>query len=123
MRRIGRELCALRNGPSVVVTLPPLGTVPTTRSTSRPERHFADSFITFRLALARPLVHWLPRCPLCHQGLPGFRLVLDTFQWRSLMARRARVVSPPRLPGSAPRLDQPDQGANHALEQSAELRC
>jgi hypothetical protein len=45
----------------------PEGRVPTIRSASRPERHFADSFITFRLALARALVRCLPRCPLCHE--------------------------------------------------------
>jgi hypothetical protein len=40
------------------------------RSRSRPERHFADSFATIRLAIARVLVRWLPRCPLCHQPMP-----------------------------------------------------
>ena len=37
------------------------------RSRSRPERHFADSFITARLAIALFLARWLPRCPFCHQ--------------------------------------------------------
>ena len=46
----------------------PEGRIRTTRSASRPERHFADSFITFRLAIARALVAWLPRCPLCHRA-------------------------------------------------------
>jgi len=32
-----------------------------------PERHFRDSFITVRLAVARVLATWLPRCPLCHR--------------------------------------------------------
>jgi len=41
------------------------GRVKPVRSTQRPERHFADSFITFRLAIARILSTWLPRCPLC----------------------------------------------------------
>ena len=39
-----------------------------TRSKSRPERHFADSFITARLAIARVLASWLPRCPCCHRS-------------------------------------------------------
>ena len=43
------------------------GTVPTVRTAARPERHFADSFITVRLAVARVLTRWLPRCPLCHR--------------------------------------------------------
>jgi hypothetical protein len=37
----------------------------TSRSRSRPERHFADSFATMRLAIARALARWLPRCPTC----------------------------------------------------------
>lgn len=32
-----------------------------TRSTSRPERHFHDSFITARLAMARVIATWLPQ--------------------------------------------------------------
>jgi hypothetical protein len=36
------------------------------RSHSRPERHFPDSFITVRLAIARSAAGWLPRCPDCH---------------------------------------------------------
>ncbi len=42
-------------------------------SPSRPERHFADSFITARLAIALFLARWLPRCPLCHQPHPPSR--------------------------------------------------
>ena len=38
-----------------------------TRSASRPERHFADSFTTVRRAIARALTAWLPRCPACHR--------------------------------------------------------
>ncbi len=38
------------------------------RSSSRPERHFADSFATVRLAIARVLIRWLPRCPYCHRS-------------------------------------------------------
>jgi SRSO17 transposase len=41
----------------------PEGRVATTRSSARPERHFAASTLTFRLAVAHALVHWLPRCP------------------------------------------------------------
>ena len=37
------------------------------RSPSRPERHFADCFITARLAIARVIASWLPRCPTCHR--------------------------------------------------------
>ena len=33
---------------------------------SRPERHFHDSLITIRLAFARAIARWLPRCPVCH---------------------------------------------------------
>jgi len=36
------------------------------RSRSRPERHFTDSFATMRLAIARVIARWLPRCPACH---------------------------------------------------------
>jgi hypothetical protein len=42
-----------------------------TRSKSRPERHFADSFITIRLVIARAIARWLPRCPLCHRTRTG----------------------------------------------------
>jgi SRSO17 transposase len=45
----------------------PQGRVATVRSPSRPKRHFADSFITARLAIALYLARWLPRCPFCHQ--------------------------------------------------------
>jgi hypothetical protein len=41
------------------------------RTRSRPERHFADSFATIRLAIARALLLWLPRCPICQQRLPA----------------------------------------------------
>ena len=37
------------------------------RTASRPERHFPDSFITVRLAAARMIARWLPRCPACHR--------------------------------------------------------
>ena len=43
----------------------PDGPVELVRSNARPERHFADSFSTARLAIARVLAHWLPRCPTC----------------------------------------------------------
>ena len=43
------------------------GKVPLVRSASRPERHFEDSFITARLAIARVLASWLPRCPCCRR--------------------------------------------------------
>lgn len=46
----------------------PDGTVEIVRTNSRPERHFADSFATIRLAIARALVRWLPRCPACHRS-------------------------------------------------------
>lgn len=45
----------------------------TIRSASRPERHFADSFITVRQEMARVLTGWLPRCPCCHRSNPGSR--------------------------------------------------
>jgi len=45
------------------------------RTATRPERHFRDSFITVRLAVARVLATWLPPMPLCHRprsmGPPG----------------------------------------------------
>ena len=37
------------------------------RSLARPERHFVDSLATIRLTIARVLLKWLPRCPLCHR--------------------------------------------------------
>jgi SRSO17 transposase len=40
----------------------------TVRSNARPERHFEDSFASIRLAIARFLATWLPRCPLCHRA-------------------------------------------------------
>jgi SRSO17 transposase len=45
----------------------PEGRWDTTRSHSRPERHFPDSFITARLSIARTIAGWLPRCPACHR--------------------------------------------------------
>lgn len=48
----------------------PEGRHPVTRSPSRPERHFHDSFITARLFLARVIATWLPRCPVCHHCRP-----------------------------------------------------
>jgi hypothetical protein len=52
-----------------IVRLPPRpdGKVTPIRSRSRPERHFVDSFITIRLALARAIARWLPRYPLCQR--------------------------------------------------------
>ena len=52
-----------------VPMLPPFpdGRRPTVRSPSRPERHYPFSFPTIRLAIARLLSTWLPRCPLCHR--------------------------------------------------------
>src|ERR1044071_1012402 len=35
-------------------------------SPPRPERHFRDSLVTIRLAFARAIARWLPRCPVCH---------------------------------------------------------
>jgi len=49
--------------------------VTTVRTATRPERHFRDSFITVRLAVARVLATWLPRCPLCHRPRSMARLV------------------------------------------------
>ncbi len=46
---------------------PPEGRWPTRRTAARPERHFTDSFITVRLAIARVIATWLPRCPACHK--------------------------------------------------------
>jgi hypothetical protein len=43
------------------------------RTRLRPERHFADSFQTVRLAIARALACWLPRCPLCMPAMPPSR--------------------------------------------------
>jgi hypothetical protein len=53
---------------------PPPGhraSVNTVRTLARPERHFEDSFITVRQAVARVLATWLPRCPLCHRPQPA----------------------------------------------------
>jgi len=42
--------------------------VTTVRTATRPERHFRDSFITVRLAVARVLAHnGYPDAPLCHR--------------------------------------------------------
>ncbi|NVJ06371.1 hypothetical protein HUW63_14140 [Myxococcus sp. AM001] len=46
----------------------PEGRLTPTRSHSLPERHFHDSFITARLAMARVIATWLPRCPTCHRA-------------------------------------------------------
>jgi hypothetical protein len=53
--------------------------VHTVRSASRPERHFADSFITVRLAIALFLARWLPRCPFCHQPHEPSRCSIQRF--------------------------------------------
>ena len=45
----------------------PQGRLTPARSHSRPERHFADSFITVRLAIPRLIAACLPRCPACHR--------------------------------------------------------
>jgi len=41
--------------------------VETVRSKARPERHFADSFITIRLAIETSADHMVARCPLCQR--------------------------------------------------------
>jgi hypothetical protein len=46
------------------------GPVSLRRSSTRPERHFADSFQTTRRAIALRTVSWLPRCPCCHSPSP-----------------------------------------------------
>jgi SRSO17 transposase len=53
-------------------------------SRSRPERHYHDSLITIRLAFARAIARWLPRCPVCHathrhRGHP--RVPLHEAEW------------------------------------------
>jgi hypothetical protein len=40
------------------------------RSTAPPERHYVDSFATMRLAIARVILAWLPRCLLCLRASP-----------------------------------------------------
>lgn len=45
----------------------PEGKVIPVRSDARPERHFPDSIATVRMTIARVLLKWLPRCPLCHR--------------------------------------------------------
>jgi hypothetical protein len=62
--------CYASSSPSVCGVFPPRsdGKLPTIRSRSRPERHFADSFITVRLAIARAIIRWPPRCPFCHRA-------------------------------------------------------
>ena len=62
----------------------PDGPVPLVRTPSRPERHFADSFVTIRLAIARILACWLPRCPLC------YRLLIERGTFLIAPASRAR---------------------------------
>jgi hypothetical protein len=57
----------------------PPGRVRTVRSTSRPERHFADPFITARLAIALYLARWLPLCPFCHRPHAPSRYSRDRF--------------------------------------------
>ena len=61
------------SSPNVCGIFPPRPNAPVavTRSHARPERHFADSFATARLAIARVLVGWLPRCPLCQRPPPA----------------------------------------------------
>ena len=65
----GKMTMPTQASPSASALPPPRqeGIVATVRSPSRPERHFVDSFITVRLAIALFLARWLPRCPLCHQ--------------------------------------------------------
>jgi len=56
------------SSPSAPALFPPREEAPVqlVRSPARPERHFPDSFITARLAIAHLLARWLPRCPFCH---------------------------------------------------------
>lgn len=65
-----RLLCAATRSSSLnacsIFPPRPEGRHKTTRSSTRPERHFHDSFITARLAIARVITTWLPRCPTCH---------------------------------------------------------
>jgi len=56
-------------------------------STSRPERHFADSFITARLAIALYLARWLPRCPFLPSSARAFTLLAHpAFSSRKLIS-------------------------------------
>jgi hypothetical protein len=71
----------------------PPGRVQPVRSTSRPERHFADSFITIRLAIARMLVRWLPRCPCCHQVNPPRGAARDQRQLLYITVRAREGLS------------------------------
>jgi len=45
--------------------------VTTVRTATRPERHFRDSFITVRLAVARVLATWLPDAPVSQTAIDG----------------------------------------------------
>ena len=69
--------------------------MPLVRTRSRPERHFADSFTTIRLAIARALALWLPRCPLCHHPLDRAERRAQHFSARSTGIRlsSARILS------------------------------
>ncbi len=61
------ELTAIERGLELVKERQqPEGRWNTSRSRSRPERHFTDSFATMRLAISRAIARWLPRCPACH---------------------------------------------------------
>jgi hypothetical protein len=55
------------------------------RTSSRPERHFLDSFITIRLSIARAIAGWLPRCPLCHRPVRRLRRIARE-AWLELIA-------------------------------------
>jgi hypothetical protein len=57
------------------------------RSPARPERHFVDSLATIRLTIARVLLKWLPRCPLCHR--------------RQHPANPATLATPPPIPAAS----------------------
>jgi hypothetical protein len=81
------------------------GPVDLTRSNARPERHFADSFATARLAIARVLALWLPRCPVCHRHCvctpPGFPMRPSTEkQWPQSDESRHSPVSAQRRSSS-----------------------
>src|SRR5690606_23536441 len=57
-----------------VLGISPLRTeqrIETLRTSSRPERHVVDSFITIRRAIARAIASRLPRCPYCHRRNPS----------------------------------------------------
>jgi hypothetical protein len=67
---------------SVRALFPPRadGPVRIIRSLSWPERHFADSFVTTRLAIAKYLARWLPRCSLCHHSHATSNSLLSSFK-------------------------------------------